>query len=193
MNAPFKDDLVLRFKTGDKEAFNSLFDHFFPAILAVVERIVKGPVAEEITADVFVKLWKYHGDFESLLAVRKWLHVVARRDALNGLRTTKLSRSLVELKPGQVEDIYSDTDFFEEAYFDALSRIKFAVGQLPEQQQAVIRLSFFEGLKNEEIAALLGISIGTVKNHKSRGVESLRKLIPAEHLIVLYALVVVSS
>ena len=160
---------------GDQPAFLALYDRYAGRVYALTVHILNDPMlAEEATQDTFTKLWGrarlYRSDRGSFAV---WLLTIARRTALDRLR---LEGRRPLLSDGRDPDaiwhgLPDKTLDPEEARWRALH---FAVRALPDQQQQVIELAYYQGLSQSEIAAELGWPLGTVKTRMRAALQALR-------------------
>ncbi len=148
----------------DRAAFRGLFDHFAPRLKAFVRRQGTDPqMAEEVVQETMVKVWHKAGQFDPAKAsAATWVFTIARNMRIDHLR-----------KANRPEPDYNDPAFVPDAEPGAVDRISrdqeagrlhAALTVLPEEQQAVLRLAFFEDKAHAEIAEELGIPLGTVKS-----------------------------
>jgi RNA polymerase sigma-70 factor (family 1) len=153
------------------DPFKRLFDSYKNRIYGYVLAIAHSPyAAEEITQEIFIKLWLCRDLLPEVENLDGYIFTIARNRTLNHLRKaaydTRLLRELQELAMPQnnnVEERALVTEY-DQLLRDALSR-------LSPQRRLVFQLSRDRGLNHEEIAEQLHLSRNTVKNHM---VEALR-------------------
>lgn len=142
--------------------------------------------AEELTQEVFVRLWRSAGSFEPGRGrVNSWLLRIAHNLALNEIRR-RGSRPVIAYgadwqveadgreDPDEQSDPAMATWLMERAVV-----VRGAVAQLPHAQRQAIELAFFDGLTQVEIAAATGDPLGTVKSRIRMGMQRLRDLLVA--------------
>src|SRR5947207_569153 len=84
------DDLISQFRRGNSLAYTTIYNLCAPSIYYFAKRFVnEREVAEDITADTFIKLYRLHENFDTLLNIRAFLHITARNACLNYLRDLK--------------------------------------------------------------------------------------------------------
>jgi RNA polymerase sigma-70 factor (ECF subfamily) len=162
-----------------RQAFTRLFDHFAPRLNAYLQRLGSDPTtAEEITQEVMVTLWHKARLFDprkSSLAT--WLYRIARNRRIDVLRRDRLDF----LDSGDpVLDAADDTNL--DAQVDLLQReaaVRIALDGLPQEQRALVRLAFFDGLSHSEISERTGLPLGTVKSRLRLGFTRLRRTLEA--------------
>ena len=170
------DQLAEQVARGEQPALLHLYDRHAGRVYALALRMLNDPMsAEEITQDVFWKLWSRA---RSYLASRglfsTWLLSIARHAAIDRLRLDRRRPSLAddeELDEAWAELPDADSTS-EEARWRALY---FAVRALPHEQRQVIDLAYYQGLSHSQIAEMLGWPLGTVKTRLRMGMEQLRR------------------
>ena len=166
---------VARVARGDAEALRELYDRYGRIVYSFAHRLTHdSTLSEECVQDVFVALWRRAGDFDpSRARLTTWLFVVARNRAIE-LGRQKARRP--ELR-GDLEPLGSAPDTQELiAAADEAQRVAEVMAELPDDQLAVLRLSYFDGLSHSEIAEVIGIPLGTVKGRIRLALERLRSL-----------------
>jgi RNA polymerase sigma-70 factor, ECF subfamily len=180
-------DLVKRAAHGDADALGELYDRYGRAVYSLCLRIVRDrATAEELTQEVFVRLWRGAASFEpSRGQLSTWLLRIAHNLALNELRRRQ-SRPVVapEAERGFTSAEPRDTNEQHDPALAAGMReraeaVRAALAQLPIPQRQAIELAFYGGLTQAEVAAALGEPLGTVKSRIRVGMQRLRELLGA--------------
>jgi len=166
---------VARVANGDAVALNELYDRYGKIIYSFAYRLTRDTtLSEECVQDVFVTLWRRAADFDPTRAkLTTWLFVVARNRAIElGRQKNRRPELRDDLEPvGSAPD---PADLV--AVTDESQRVAEAMAELPEDQLAVLRLSYFDGLSHSEISEVIGIPLGTVKGRMRLALERLRSL-----------------
>jgi RNA polymerase sigma-70 factor (ECF subfamily) len=169
-------DLIHRMARGDQQAFLDLYDRYAGRVHALTLHILGDPMlAEEATQDTFLKLWSrgnlYLSERGSFVV---WLLTIARRTALDRVRLEGRRPMLSDARdPDTVWPTLKDeSQDADEARWKSLY---FAVQTLPDEQQQVIKLAYYQGLSQSEIAAELGWPLGTVKTRMRAAMQALRQ------------------
>ena len=159
---------------GDTCAFESLYRRHAGRVHGVITRLVggQGVRAEDLTQEAFVRAWQALPKFRFESAVSTWLHRLAVTTALMELRSRRSGPSFDES-----EDALEDLGMADSAgNGTALSMdLERAVATLPSRARAVLVLHDVEGWKHEEIAAELGMAVGSSKAQLHRARHLLRE------------------
>ncbi|WP_167019779.1 RNA polymerase sigma-70 factor [Chitinophaga sp. Cy-1792] len=173
--------------SGDTVHYSYVFREYYSALCHYAESIIGEPGhAEDIVQDVFEKLWEKPNTFEDLRHLKDYLYKATRNATLNFLKGAQHrgERQAKFLSEQETSGTAEDMEIIRTEVFRVIYR---EISNLPEQCGKIVRMSYIEGLKNEEIAATLSISLQTVKNQKTRGMKLLRmRLSPA--VITLFLL-----
>jgi len=158
----------------DRAAFQALFSHFAPRLKAFMQGQRTDPgLAEEIVQETMVNVWRKAGQFDPAKAsAGTWVFTIARNMRIDLLR--KASRpepdmndpALVPEPDPPVAELISQQ---QEA-----ARLREAFASLPEDQQKVLRLVFFEDKTHAQVSEGLGIPLGTVKSRIRLALKRIR-------------------
>jgi RNA polymerase sigma-70 factor (ECF subfamily) len=173
----------------DAKQFEAFMQTYQNMVFSTAMRLVADPAeAEDISQEVFLKAFERFEQLRAEPRAAGWLKTVAINLSLNHLsryrsRWTFFSDFFRPDETGDQPEIeFAAPDDVEEevASLDRRRLIELALRQLPARQRVPLVLFHLEGLKYEEIAARLGVSLGKVKTDIFRGRETLRrKLAPA--------------
>ena len=157
-------DLISRFRAGDESAVREVYQRYGGAIATVARSMTRDPeLVAEIVQQTFVKAWRAASSFEEGRELAPWLYTIARRTAIDALRR--------EMKPtaGDHEPethVAVTTISFERTW--EIHEVRRALDDLPPDEREVVRLSHLVGLSHPEIAARMGVPLGTVKSRSAR-------------------------
>ncbi|MDR3193539.1 MAG: sigma-70 family RNA polymerase sigma factor [Treponema sp.] len=168
------DDLLMvsQINSGQKDLFRFLVKKHEQAVYGMgLSFFRNGEDASDFTQDVFLKVYRGLSRFEGRSRFSTWLYKIAYNTAVNGVTRRKEYRSLAE------EEGLSDGDTPERKLVRDLSReaVLGAVEELPERYRICVDLFFFYSRTYQEIEAITGIPVNTVKSHVFRAKKLLRE------------------
>jgi RNA polymerase sigma-70 factor (ECF subfamily) len=169
-----REDILLAFKQGDLNAFDGIYDQFRKPIIRFCKCMVSIEDAEEITADVFVKLWKTRDRWDNILNIKAFLYMSARNacfDFLKSKQSKTRSREIIT----DILDKEQEYILQSEIESEVIILIKQEIERLPDTCRTVFKMSYFEDLQNSDIAQKLNISYQTVANLKSLALNTIKK------------------
>jgi RNA polymerase sigma factor (sigma-70 family) len=177
--------LIAGLKEGHEQAFEELVNLYKDRIYNTsIGFVQNGPDAEEITQDVFIKVFENINGFKGESKLGTWLYRIAVTQSLDFLRKKRRRKrsgfllSLFNRPEAEAQDFFHPGIKAEQKENAAL--LFQAIRQLPEQQQAAFLLQKTEGLNHQEIAAVLKTSVSAVESLLHRAKTNLRKLL-TEH------------
>ncbi|MBZ0280726.1 MAG: sigma-70 family RNA polymerase sigma factor [Anaerolineae bacterium] len=159
----------------DAEAFRALYRHYFPRIYGYVAyRVGRAADAEDVVAEVFIKVLENLAQFEyrGEGSFAAWIFRIAHNAIGQFYRRENPTDSLDDLPDLQSDDPLPDQTVQRTEQFRHLRE---QVMQLSPRRQEIITLKFFGGLRNTEIAAVLGLDEHTVAAHLSRALADLQR------------------
>ena len=158
-----------RFAQGDLQAFEALFRQFQHDVYRCIIRIVRRPeIAEDLTVETFWRIYRAHARFDPSRSFGAWARRIATNAALDYLNRTPLEVALSE-------DTAAPKAADAAVQADVRRRIERAFSRLPADLQITATLALIEEEPYEEIAASLGVPVGTVKSRVFRAIRLLRK------------------
>jgi RNA polymerase sigma-70 factor (ECF subfamily) len=166
-------DLARRFAAGDERALGDAFDEYAGPMLAVATSLLADRrLAEEAVQQAFVQAWRAAASYDPDRPLGPWLRAIVRRTAVDAWRRERRheARALDEVAPGDLPSIAPPA--IEDAS-DAWD-IRRALDRLPPAEREVVRLAHLEQLTQPEIAARMGIPLGTVKSRTHSAYGKLR-------------------
>jgi RNA polymerase sigma-70 factor (ECF subfamily) len=133
-------------------------------------------MAEDITQDVFVKVWNNRHELNSIDNFEAWLTVVVRNTSYNALKRMAAENLILKKIHNKQKDSTENVEEIMDGK-ELESLILKAIEKLPPQQKKVFLLSRIQGLKHNEIAQKLDISVFTVKNHIKSALRFLKSTV----------------
>jgi RNA polymerase sigma-70 factor (ECF subfamily) len=173
-NGPTIDEqmLVAEIVGGRKELFRFLVQQYEKKIYAMGMSFFRNKDdASDFTQEVFLKVFRSLADFEGRSRFSTWLYKIAYNTAVNHINRDKEYRSLAE------EEVLSDADTPERKMIRHLAReaVQEAVQDLPDRYRVCVDLFFFYERSYQEIEAITGFPVNTIKSHVFRAKKLLRE------------------
>jgi RNA polymerase sigma-70 factor (ECF subfamily) len=171
------------------DALSELYDRYSRLAFSLALNLVGDyATAEEITLDVFARVWEKAGTYRPDQAkVSTWLTSITRYRAIDvlrrrGSRPEQHSVSWAEVSP----DAMVSTDGLEEAAHLSMQRqrVRAAIAELPSDQKQVLALAYFEGYTHRQIAEALNQPLGTVKTRIRLAMQKLRQMLQDEQIVI---------
>ncbi|CAK7047937.1 MAG: ECF RNA polymerase sigma factor SigL [Parabacteroides sp.] len=175
--------LVERVRTGDREAFNELYNLYYPVLRSYAGLLLKEEEeAEDVVQDVFLNVWLRKEILDDTLSLRGYLLRSVYNTALNIIKRRGYSETYRSVYEKEVEEIgfkYYDPDacdIIRKLYDrDIRSDINMAIKSLPDRCREVFSLSYLHDMPSKEISRKLGISLRTVESHIYSALKLLRE------------------
>lgn len=166
---------------GSQTAFASLFRLFYQKLHGFsLQYVHVHEIAEEITNDVFVKLWSRRAEISHVQNLSTYLFVSVKNHSLNYLKQYSHIHIAVEDAAGS-SGLVNRNDPGEELEWKEISfQLSQVIDSLPDQCRTVFRLIKEDGFRYKEVAEILGISPRTVETQLFRAIKKLQPLI-AQH------------
>lgn len=178
---------------GDERAFRQLFHQHWDNIYGVALMLTKSPtLAEDVVQEVFVKVWIKREEMRAVENFSSFVFVIARNHIFDTLRKKSRDQEFVKQLIAYFNDGPSspEQELLRKESKDLLHK---AIESLPEQQRLVYRLSRDRGLKRDEIAAELGISSFTVRNHMAKATQALKEYLSQHSHGVVFSICLIEG
>jgi RNA polymerase sigma-70 factor (ECF subfamily) len=163
---------------GEEEALAALYDRYRLILFGLIQRILHSRAeAEDVLQEVFLQVWQKAANFDEARGRPfTWLVTLARSRAIDRLRSLgardRLATASAREETEEVGDAVTDAILSERGEV-----VRDALGKLPEEQQQVLLLAYFDGFTQSEIAERTGTPLGTVKTRMRSGMTKLRELL----------------
>lgn len=171
-------DLAQAASRGDMAAFEEIYQRHHRRVYSICLRMLQNTFeAEDLTQDVFIQLYRKIGSFRGDSAFTTWLHRMTVNQVLMHFRkrtvkfekTTEEGETPVQIVPGTESP-------FKMPIVDKIA-LESAIDQLPAGYKNVFVLHDVEGFEHEEVARILGCSVGTSKSQLHKARLKLQKLL----------------
>jgi RNA polymerase sigma-70 factor, ECF subfamily len=170
--------LMQRVARGDREAFAALFRQIAPRLKGYFYRLgCRDDLAEELTQDVMVTVWRKADQFDRARGnVFSWIFVIARNRRIDSSRRERATTLYGAAPPDAVDDTLTPGDELAILH-QRKAQLEKALNELPKEQSEVIVRAYFWEQPHPEIAAALGLALGTVKSRIRLGAEKLKLIL----------------
>jgi RNA polymerase sigma-70 factor (ECF subfamily) len=183
LSAPDLDaQLMLRVRDGDEESFRVLLEkHRNPVVHFLYRMVQDEGVSEELSQEVFLRVYRSRGTYEPTARFTTWLFRIATHLALNWLRDGRNERGQVRLDDdgdgdAPAREVADRKPSVEQhmVYQARLREVRDAIALLPEKQRAAVLMHKYEEMEYSQIAGVLECSESAVKSLLFRAYETLR-------------------
>lgn len=177
---------------GNNDAFHQLFNAYWNKVYSTAFMLIRmHEQAEDITQEVFMKLWQNRQTLATIENLDNYLFISARNLIYNRMRRIKTEDAYINYLLHISQDVLSDADQLA-AYHELQNCINEGIHQLPPQQQKAFKLSREKGFTHEQIAREMNITRETVKGYIVRSISFLRQYLK-EHALTLLSMLMVGN
>lgn len=187
MNQDSDKDLIIEYLNGKNESLNILIKKYLKPIYNFVYSYVKNEQeSEDITQDVFLKVWKNIRKFKRDKNFKTWIYKIAKNTSIDFLKKKKnVSFSEIDQNNKNEEDIsFIDTIEDNEALPDELyskkeleNNMENILNDIPIKYREIMELYYIEEFNFREISEILNEPLNTIKSRHRRGLTILRQKI----------------
>ena len=179
---PEDNELIRSVQQGSLDAFNVLYERYFPIVYRRVRYVVPEADVEDITQEIFIAVTRSLKNFRFEAQFSTWLRTLVNRQVADFYRSRKPRFETFSL------DVESDDPDRElnlsvedkTSTSDDLVILRQALRNLPDNYREIIMLRFVEGLQFDEIARVQGQSLEATKSLFRRAISALQKRITSE-------------
>ena len=164
------ENIVIRCKSGQRQAFEQLFELYQPRLKYYVRRLDSSGETDDILQDIWIKVFRKIRILKKNNSFPTWLYRIARNEVFGRLRNNE---KFIELPEEKNLPQYSDEN--HEFSADDAKLLHNALNKIQPYHREVLTLSFIEQLSYQQIAEIVGCSIGTVRSRIFYAKQSLRK------------------
>ena len=173
-------ELLQQIAQQDQQALLTLYQQYGNLVYSLSLRVLRQPaMAEEITQDIFLKLWRQPDRWNpSLGQFSSWLLTITRNAAIDRLRREGRQAPASWDQTDESSDLLSDASSYiaDQANWVNGQVLRRLLQSLPGEQRQLIELAFYDGYTHSELAELLHLPLGTVKTRLRMGMQKLRLL-----------------
>lgn len=178
-------ELATELRSGSEAAFDWLVTHYHGPVYGLVRGVLCDPSeAADVTQEVFLKAFRGIHEFRGGSSLKTWLYRIAVREASNHRRWAwRHLRQQIGLDDAGPENTCMELEDAGPSPFDVLASrelqevVQHALDRVAEVFRAAVILRDLEGMSYEEVAEVLGVSVGTVKSRILRGRRALREIL----------------
>jgi RNA polymerase sigma-70 factor (ECF subfamily) len=170
-------ELIQLYLKGREEALELLIKKYLKPIYGYVFRFVQNQQdAEDLTQEIFLKMWRNLKKFKKEKNFKSWLFKIAKNTCFDFLRKKKRDLALnlenldilADFAPSLIEEVEKE---------NLIEKIKKEIEKLPLKMQKVLDLYYNFGLNFREISEVLGEPVNTIKSRHRRAIYRLKKSI----------------
>ncbi|MES2682012.1 MAG: sigma-70 family RNA polymerase sigma factor [Pseudomonadota bacterium] len=171
-------ELIQRIAHGEQAAIGELFDRTSPQLYGLLLRMLKQPtIAQEALQDAYIRVWRRAETYSPAKGEPlQWLLGIARYRALDILQSHRQQELRLDDDPEALAKLVSvlpdPGDSAEQQ--DRLQRVLECLQTLPDEQRKSVLMAYYHGYSHAELAARLGVPLGTAKAWVRRGLKRLR-------------------
>lgn len=167
-------ELLERFKNQDSSAFSELYTLYIKKVFVYALSIIKSPVlAEDVSHDVFVKLWEHAKEMDTGRSVQPYLMTMVRNQCLNMIRQasreTWIADEIISNAIARVEDGFQLTQRKDTSRY-----LGAAIASLPPQRRRIYELCHTQGHTYKQAASKLGLKDSTVNSQMVKALKTIR-------------------
>jgi len=181
LNDASDDALLVLFSNGSKQAAQVLVMRLMPRVIAqAFHRLNSHADAEDVAQEAFVRLWRIAPDWKQDQAkVSTWLYRVVENLCIDRLRRRGRTTDMGQVGLDPVDPSPSAAARMQNT--TRANALYHALNQLPERQAQAVRLRHLEERSNDDIAAIMGLSVDAVESLQARGRRKLAAYLQAHH------------
>ncbi|WP_228038166.1 sigma-70 family RNA polymerase sigma factor [Nodosilinea sp. LEGE 06152] len=172
-------DLVNSLWAGDTAALATLYDRYSSMVYTLALKMLANPAeAEDLTQEVFVNFWQRRQYNPDRGSIGSYLATYTRSRAIDRLRVSRGRATILQrFQRITAASSRSANPVDHATQQEQRQHLRAALDQIPPAEREVLEIAYFQGLSQSEIAAQLGIPLGTVKSRCRQGLLRLRSLL----------------
>ena len=172
--------LMMRIVKRDASALSELYDRYSALVYSLALMMVKTTdEAEDLVQEVFMQVWNKAGAFAGDKgSVYTWVVTIARRKAIDRLRSSPSTKKSLSLEEGDsftiLDPAYTSNPLHAAISSEYEEMMKNGLSELTVDQRTIMEMSYYEGYTQQQIAVKLNVPLGTVKTRMCQGLLKLR-------------------
>ena len=170
--------LGMRLAGHDEAALADAYAAYSSSLLTYLTRMVGSVDAEDVLQRTFLEAWRHADRYDPDHRFAGWLFTIARNRAVDTLRSRRAHLDL-----GTAGDLVGEDGRDTAERLAVAADVRHAVASLPPHERDAVRLTYFDQLRQTEIAERLGVPVGTVKARVSRGMRRLAELLEPDQML----------
>ena len=177
-------ELINKLNKGDSNTYEHLFKYYYPRLAYYSEQIIGDNInVDDIVGDTLYLMWENRKNFHSHNELKNYLYLTVKNKSLNYIK-----HNIVKNKYNQLHDNEESDTNFEDLIIEQEVHgfLHYALNNLPKECAKIIDLIYIKGLKYQEVADELGVSIDTVKSQRKRAIEILKNKFMTTTKSILY-------
>jgi len=170
------DDVLFRhLKQGSTNSFEMLFTKYYQDLCSFSNLIISNQqLAEEVVADVFVKIWQKKEKIDIKTSVKSYLYKSTKNTTISYIRKKRIN----EISLDEIFNLQEENSSNPELLIiqdETLEQIKDVLSILPKKSKLVFQMHRFNQLKYKDIAEIMNVSVKSVEKHMSKSMKILRE------------------
>ena len=165
--------MIKLFSSRGMPQYEDFYQQYYDQVVRYINKKISNSYdAQDIAGEVFLYCYKHYGDYDpSKSSLNTWLYLVVNSRVKNYYRDNKVNVDIDELSWVLADErVDMDSCVYVDQVREGLNR---AIATLPERQQKIVRMKYFEEKSSSEIAEVLGLSAGNVRVLLSRALDAL--------------------
>ncbi|MBN2806111.1 MAG: RNA polymerase sigma factor [Prolixibacteraceae bacterium] len=179
-----KDDLIQRLKnpSSKSDAFRDLVESYQQRIYWHIRKmVISHDDADDILQNVFIKIWNNIDSFREESGLYTWVFRIATNETLTFLSQQKRRAQYT----GSMDNDFLSEQLTSDPYIDGTDiqlRLQKAILTLPDKQRMVFNMKYFDEMKYNDMAGVLGTSVGALKASYHHAVKKIEEYLKKEEL-----------
>ena len=169
-----EERILKRLQTGDEHSFNVIYQHYFSFVCIKVARLIHSPqLAEDVTQEIFIKIWEARSGLAEVKSFRSYLFITARNHSINVLkRAARCEEGMEEIvrhfhtTPHPANDEIQNNEY--------VKFIRKKMDELPPRAKEIFLLCREQSKTYSQVATALGITRDAVKSRMVAAMKLLR-------------------